>query len=124
MKAKEIIKIIRDNNLQKLLCNIDDPYYCIDILEENDLIDEETYEKIENYEEYLNKFLSNLKLTNFEDVESVCNSDDLYTIIHFKNDDIYIKITGTYDSYGNGEHDYDDSVTQVFPKQVTITKYE
>lgn len=96
MKAEEIIKIIQDNQLQESLFD-----------EDADDIG-----------------LSELGLPNYEQVEFVCNSDEMYCIIYFKDDDIYIKITGTYDSYGDGEHDYDDSVTQVFPKQVTITKYE
>ena len=41
----------------------------------------------------------------------------MYTIIHFIEDDIYVKLIGTYDSYGNGEHYYHDDIKQVYPKE-------
>ena len=105
-KVQSIIKIIQDNKLQKPLFNGD--------------YEEEQFEEIDDIDKYLN----DLGLKNFENIDHVCNSDELYLIIHFKDDDIYLKISGEYDSYGNGDHYFNDSVKQVFPKQVTITKYE
>lgn len=96
MKAEEIIKIIQDNQLQESLFDQD--------VDDVGLIE--------------------LGLPTFEQVEWVCNSDEMYCVIHFKDDNIYLKLTGEYDSYGECEHDYNNGIKEVFPKEVTITKYE
>lgn len=95
MKAEEIIKIIQDNQLQESLFN----------------------------ESNSKEYLAELGLPSFEQLDYVCNSDEMYCIIHFKDEDIYLKFTGEYDSYGGGDHYYNDEIKQVFPKQVTITQY-
>ncbi len=38
--------------------------------------------------------------------------------------EVYIRLEYRTDSYGSGEHYYEGSIKQVFPKQVTTTKYE
>ena len=50
---------------------------------------------------------------------------DHTAIKHFKEHDVYIKVTGWYQSY-NGTEFYDGwgCCSQVFPKQQTITVYE
>lgn len=110
INGKDICKIIMDNSLQKAFAREED---WVDYIEYN----EEEFKSPEEYMESLN-------LRNFEFVEGVCNSDELYQIVYFKDQNVYIKITGTYDSYGNYDHEYDDEVTEVFPKQKTITYYE
>lgn len=61
---------------------------------------------------------------NYETVQYVCNSDEMYLTLHFKDVDIYVQLYGTYDSYGEYNHDYSSEIKQVFPKQKTITVYE
>lgn len=107
MKAEEIIKIIKDNNLQKLFWPSYTEIEIDDLPEDQDIED----------------YVANLGIKNFDILEKVCNSDEMYTIVHFKDEDIYLKFTGEYDSYGGGDHYYNDEIKQVFPKQVTITQY-
>jgi len=98
MTAEEIKKIIEENNLQRGLMDYENT--------------EETAEKLES-----------LGVVNFEEVDSVCNSDEMYTIIHFKNDNIFLKLKGEYDSYGECQHDYDCGIEEVFPKTIQQTIY-
>jgi len=70
------------------------------------------------------KKLLELGIPHYELVDSECNSDELYSVVKFGKD-MYVRFIGTYDSYGEGQHDYDNSYcVQVFPKQVEITIYE
>lgn len=110
LNGKDICKIIMDECLQKALCQDEEWAEYIEY-------DEEKFKSPEEYIESLN-------LRNFEFVDGVCNSDELYQIVYFKDQNVYIKITGTYDSYGEYDHEYDDEVIEVFPKQKTITYYE
>ena len=60
---------------------------------------------------------------DYEQVEYICNSDEMYCVIHFKEENIYLQLDGEYDSYGGGDHWYKGNIKEVFPKQVTITVY-
>lgn len=93
--AGEIIKIIKDNDLQ---------------------------EQIFNYEDYSEEITE--ELGEFEIKESICNSDEMYIIIYFIKPNIYLKLTGEYDSYGGGEHYYYGSIREVKPKEVQKIIYE
>ena len=51
----------------------------------------------------------------------------MYCIVHFKDDNIYVKLKGEYDSYGNYNHDYYNDInyiTEVKPKKVEVVIYE
>lgn len=93
--AKELIKIIEYNNLQDSIF-----YY-------------------EDYTEEINKFLG-----EFEIADNVCNSDELYIVIHLLEHDVYLRLTGEYDSYGGGDHYFHDGVKEVKPKTVQKIIYE
>jgi hypothetical protein len=111
--AEEIIKIIEDKGLQKAFF---EPEYFDDELEN---LDEEV--EFETVEEYL----TSVGLpTEFKQVAGRSDTSEFWSVIYFPVADAYIKITGTYDSYGQYEHDYHEKVTQVFPKQVTQTVYD
>lgn len=99
MTAQELIDIIKDNNLQEDILRASNLYETCDELSKE--IDEE------------HKLL-----------EGVCNSDEMYAIVWFKQSNVFLKLTGEYDSYGGGDHYYDKEVTQVFPKEITKTIYE
>lgn len=110
--AEEIIKIIQDKCLQQPFFNSDDFDYHLENLDE-----EEEFETTEAY-------LESVGLpTDYKKVDGRSDTSQFWSVIHFPVQDVYIKITGTYDSYGQYEHDYDSKVTQVFPKQVTQTVY-
>jgi len=113
--AEEIIKVIEDKGLQEAFF---EPEYfedCLDDLSEDEDVD---YDSKESY-------LESVGLpTNFKQVAGRCDTSEFWSVIHFPEEDVYIKITGRYDSYGQYEHDYHQKVTQVFPKQVTTTVYD
>lgn len=93
--GEEIIKVIRDKGLQRVFFEL---------------------ETVEAY-------LESVGLpTEFKQVDGRCDTSEFWSVIHFPVQDVYVKITGTYDSYG--QYDYNDKVTQVFPKQVTKTVYD
>lgn len=52
--------------------------------------------------------------------------DTWYSIKHFPNENVYIKVDGYYQSYDGVSFDgeYDGCCSQVVPKQKTITVYE
>ena len=111
--AEEIIKIIQDKGLQQAFF---EPEYFDDQLENLD--EEGEFETVEAY-------LESVGLpTEFKQVDGRSDTSEFWSVIHFPVEDVYIKITGTYDSYGQYEHDYNQKVTQVFPKQVTKTVYD
>ena len=105
---EKICDIIKSYNLYEYLFNEDEDFI------EN--IEDSGYEGKE--------LLDFLGFTNFKQVKHVRNSDEMYCVIHFEDVDIYILLTGEYDSYGQGEHSYHRKIKQVFPKQITITIYE
>lgn len=121
MTYEEIEKIIKDNYLQDAF------FYSNDM----NINYGQFYEELENHDlfkglenEEINKKLAELGLENFENVHYVCNTDEVQSVTHFKNDDIYISLTGWYDSYGGYDHDVYKDVKQVFPKKVENTIYE
>ena len=115
MSSNELIKLITDNNLQEIFCEFGTGYNTLSEFFENKRYGEEDKEVYENIE--------NLKLDNVESVDSCCNSDELYNVVYFKDYNIYLEFTGEYDSYGSGDHNYDGSIREVFPKEVTVIQY-
>ena len=108
-RGEEIIKIIKDKNLEYAFFHQD-----------FDDLDIEWDQFGDNHIEYL----KSLGLpTKYEEVDGRYDTAEFWSVIHFPEEGIYIKISGEYDSYGQYEHEYNE-VTQVFPKQVTQTIYE
>lgn len=104
MNSVELIEIIKKNGFQRNFCEFgmysDSPHsWNIEILES------------------LLAPIEKLNLGNIKSVEFVCNSDELYNVVYFEKYNIDLKFTGEYDSYGSGEHDYEGSITEVFPKE-------
>lgn len=112
--AEEIIKIIQDKELQQAFFDcFDDEDYILETVDE------------EGEFETLDAYLESVGLpTEFKEVDGRCDTSEFWAVIHFPVEDVYIKITGRYDSYGQCEHEYHQKVTQVFPKQVTKTVYD
>lgn len=48
-------------------------------------------------------------------------NESLEKVLHFTDSDIYIRVTGYFDSY-DGTH-WDKKFTQVFPKETVVTIY-
>ena len=122
-RFKEIQDTIVKNNLVQFFFKYyedeSEAYFHV----ENKEVDFE-FENIDQTLIYLERFLN---LSNFEVVESVCNSDTMYCIVHFKDDNIYVKLEGEYDSYGNYNHDYFNDkarITEVKPQKVEVVIYE
>jgi hypothetical protein len=108
-RAEEIIKIIKEENLLREFFNQDFDDLEIEWNEFND-----------DYKEYL----KSLKLpTEFEEIDGRCDTSEFWSVIHFPEENIYIKISGWYDSYGESEHTYDE-IKQVFPKEIKTIIYE
>jgi hypothetical protein len=120
---EEIIKIIDEHNLYEILCAYGEYGESIDQYNwDHEMID---VDEIDD-NSIINMF-KRIGLGEIDSVYSVCNSDELYNVVLFKDHQIYIKFIGEFDSYGNGEHYYNSNIssaTQVFPKEVTKTIYE
>lgn len=54
----------------------------------------------------------------------VCNSDDMFSVIHLEDHNVFLMIKGEYDSYGGEQHDYMRGISEVKPEQKTITIYK
>jgi len=111
MNSIELIEIIEKNGFQRNFCEFgmysDNPQpWNIDILKS------------------LLAPIEKLNLGNIKSVEFVYNSNELYNVVYFEKYNIYLKFTGEYDSYGAGEHDYEGSIKEVFPKEVTVIQYQ
>jgi hypothetical protein len=120
MTFEDIEYFIRNTNSQYIFFDLDegDLKGCIsDFLKE---------EKDENGDTEFTK----------EELESVFNRDNIeykdgredttefWAVCYFKEQDIYIRLDGEYDSYGNYEHEYNRGITQVHPKEIMKTVYE
>ena len=122
-RFKEIQDIIIKNELVKFFFeyyNYDKEAYLYIFNKEGDFEFEDTDQVLI----YLEKFLN---LSNFEVVESTCNSDTMYCVVYFKDDNIYVKLKGEYDSYGNYDHDYfndKNHIIEVKPKKIEVIIYE
>lgn len=102
MELKELIDYIILNKLQECIFKNGDIY------DENDDILLEKYRA----------------LPEFETIEHICNTDEMYIIVLFKKLNVYLRLTGDYDSYGESNHYYNDKVSQVFPESKIITVYK
>ena len=58
------------------------------------------------------------------EVDCKQNTDEFWVVRYFKDQDIYIQLTGEYDSYGEGEHEYHREVKRVYPVEKIVTVYE
>ena len=95
--AAELIKYIIKNDLQSFL-----------------------FEEISNTDDAdVNEFLGKMEQKDY-----VVNSDEMYCVVYFIDHDIYLRLSGEFDSYGGGEHGYNGEIKEVNPKQKTITVYE
>lgn len=108
--ARELIEIIVQNDLLKPL--FDDDF------DDFELEDEEG-EDIEDIENWLKE----LGLGELEYKDSREDTSEFWTVIYFKDHDVYLKIYGEYDSYGQGDHEF-EGVKEVFPKEIQTTIYE
>lgn len=104
MEALDLIKVIIDNNLVRGFFERDFDYI--------------------DASQGMYEFLATLGIKNFEIVDERIDSSEFWAIIYFKDEDIYLKITGEYDSYGNGYHQYYSYITEVRPKVVEKIIYE
>ncbi len=119
MTAEEIIKIIQDKDLQKGIFELNDDYHIIDkagdIAADND--EEREFEDAKSALEYLG-------LEDAVVVDSREDTSEFWSVVHFIESDVHIKITGWYDSYGQYEHEYHSKVIEVKPKIVQTIIYE
>lgn len=106
--AEQLINLIKDNDLLEPLFHGD--------LKWAELDDEEG-NPIENVEEYFKNLFGELEYK-----DGRCDTSEFWQVIYFKDCDIYLEISGEYDSYGQGEHQY-YGITEVRPKEITKTVY-
>lgn len=81
---------------------------------------EDEYDRVYELEKLLKEDLGDIDLVN-EEGDSEGAGEYSEKVYHFKNHDIYLKVTGCYTSY-NG-CDWNDDWAQVFPKEKTIVVY-
>lgn len=108
--AQELIDIINKNDLLKPL--FDDDFYDVEL-------EDEEGNGIENVEEYIKTSV----LGELEYKDSRQDTSEFWQVIYFKDHDIYLRIDGVYDSYGQYEHEY-NSVKEVKPKEIQTVIYE
>jgi len=118
MEVKKLIEIIEENYLLEFFFECERGL----LWEKEDEYDDEDKRGINSLEDEV-KWLTNLGLNNFEDKGGRADTSQFWSIVYFKDYDVYLKISGTYDSYGEYEHEY-DTIKEVKPKQVTETIYE
>lgn len=109
--ARELIEIINQNDLLDVLFNDEIEYAKLEDADGNNVDDSKDY--ITNV----------LGLGELEYKDGRYDTSEFWQVIYFKDHDVYLKIYGEYDSYGQGEHSY-DGIKEVKPKEVTIIKYE
>lgn len=111
ISAEHIIKTIEDKGLQQ-------QFFCGDYWENLE-------EELDEFDGDEKKYLESIGLpTEYEEVDGRCDTSEFWKVLHFKEEDIYIKITGEYDSYGQYDHYYDKKVKQVFPRTVETIIYK
>lgn len=108
---EEIREIIKEYDLYKYLFEEDD-YYLEDLII-----------KGKEDEENVKKALKEIGF-DYRQVDYVCNTDEMFVVLYFENSNIYVRLTGEYDSYGQYDHEYHRKITQVFPKEIKKTIYE
>lgn len=116
MKADEIIKILKKNDLLPFFFECEKGYLS-DI--EYETLDDG---KITSMEEETS-FLTTLGLANYQSKGGRSDTSEFWNVVYFPDYDVYLKISGEYDSYGQYDHSYDE-VEEVRPKEVTETIYE
>lgn len=94
--------------------------------EENQKIYSELPDEYKIITKLYQKELTGLEWVEVEQYGGEGEGDTWYSIKHFPNDDVCIKVDGYYQSYEGVSFDgeYDSCCSQVVPKQKTITVYE
>jgi len=90
------------------------------------LFEGEAYDEIEDENDEIIDDVDQYVKDNFGEIELLdgrADTSEFWQIVHFKDHNVYLKISGEYDSYGQGDHEY-TSVKEVFPKEVKVTVYE
>lgn len=118
MGVDEIIETIQKENLLEFFFELDGEFF-----EKYDRYLDEDETDLINTEEKEEKYLKKLGLQNYEDKGGRCDTSQFWNVVYFPDYDVYIKISGWYDSYGNYEHGY-NKIEEVKPKQVTTTIYQ
>ena len=116
MGVEEIIKIIKEEDLLAFFFELESGY----------LVDYEHYtsedEMIESQEQE-DAYLKRLGLSNYVNKGGRYDTSEFWNVVYFPDYDVYVKISGWYDSYGQGEHEY-SNIKEVKPQTVTQTIYE
>ncbi len=116
MDGKQIIETIQENDLMQFFFELETEYLTPDYsYETNDGDELETDEDVVN-------FLTVLGLNKYENKGGRYDTSEFWNVVYFPDYDIYLKISGWYDSYGNSDHSYED-IIEVKPKEITKTIY-
>ena len=113
---KQIIKLIEKHDLTRFFFELETEYLTPDWSYETNEGDE-----LETDEDVVN-FLTVLGLNKYENKGGRYDTSEFWNVVYFPDHDVYLKIIGEFDSYGQYEHSYDD-IVEVKPKQVTQTIY-
>lgn len=108
--ARELIEIITQKDLTEILFFDGDLKYAD--------VEDEDGNTIEDTEAYFKELFGEIEYK-----DGRCDTSEFWQVVYFKDHDIYLQISGEYDSYGQGEHSYDD-IKEVKPKEVIVIKYE
>lgn len=107
--ARELIEIITQKDLLEPLFDGDLKWATVYDEDENEIEDTEAY-----FKELFGEI---------EYKDGRCDTSEFWQVLYFKDHDVYLEISGDYDSYGQGEHVY-ENIYEVKPKEVTVIKYE
>ncbi len=116
--AQELIDIIQANDMLKPLFDNDWEGFEFEVEGEDGEEDYKTFETLEEEKEYVKNLFGELKYEDYR-----MDTSEFWQVIYFKDHDVYLEISGEYDSYGQGDHDY-SSIKEVKPKQITTIIYE
>lgn len=117
MGVDEIIKIIKEEDLLELFFEQDGDFF----QKRDRFLDEDEENQIDTEEKEV-EYLTKLGLQNYEDKGGRADTSEFWNVVYFPDYDVYLKISGWYDSYGQYEHSY-DKIEAVTPKTVTKTIY-
>jgi hypothetical protein len=121
MNFKEIVSKLEELDVTpELLAHFDDQWYWYDDDVPDHLYDSTREAGLKRREKFFDTFG---RVVEVEQKGGQGEGEEWYSVIHFEDHDVYIRIDGYYSSYGGTDFDSAE-FNEVRPKEKTITVYE
>lgn len=121
MTAPQLIELIEKENLKPFFHDLEWEYLTEEYSDDygSHRQEEDLFGSLREAEQFIKSTFG-----EFEQVAYRCDSSEMYSVIHFKDHDVYLRFTGYFNSYDMCSHSYESPITQVIPREVVAYEFD